>query len=110
MFVGCVAIRSIDSEEAMSSPGVVTFLTAKDIPGSNLTGPAVYDETVLADGMVIIATMGVYWIAFDGNRLTKQSFTSCTDEKMPDEALSQYCCWATIVQYLYFRCLNIYAV
>uniref|UniRef100_A0A3B3RQ69 Xanthine dehydrogenase/oxidase n=1 Tax=Paramormyrops kingsleyae TaxID=1676925 RepID=A0A3B3RQ69_9TELE len=45
-------ILSIDSEEAMSSPGVVTFLTAKDIPGSNQTGPAVYDETVLADGMV----------------------------------------------------------
>ncbi|XP_048831374.1 xanthine dehydrogenase/oxidase-like [Brienomyrus brachyistius] len=45
-------ILSIDSEEAMSSPGVVTFLTAKDIPGSNLTGHAVYDETVLADGMV----------------------------------------------------------
>ncbi|XP_061114412.1 xanthine dehydrogenase/oxidase [Conger conger] len=45
-------IQSIDETEALALPGVVTFLCAKDIPGSNVTGPAVYDETVFADEMV----------------------------------------------------------
>ncbi|XP_041703232.2 xanthine dehydrogenase/oxidase isoform X3 [Coregonus clupeaformis] len=45
-------ILSIDTSEAESMPGVVSCVFAKDIPGSNMTGPAVYDETVLADDMV----------------------------------------------------------
>uniref|UniRef100_A0A8C7F7Y5 Xanthine dehydrogenase n=1 Tax=Oncorhynchus kisutch TaxID=8019 RepID=A0A8C7F7Y5_ONCKI len=42
-------IQSIDTAEAESMPGVVTCVFAKDVPGSNMTGPIVYDETVLAD-------------------------------------------------------------
>uniref|UniRef100_A0A4W5JX12 Aldehyde oxidase/xanthine dehydrogenase a/b hammerhead domain-containing protein n=2 Tax=Hucho hucho TaxID=62062 RepID=A0A4W5JX12_9TELE len=45
-------IQSIDTSKAESMPGVVTFVFAKDIPGSNMTGPVVYDETVLADDTV----------------------------------------------------------
>ncbi|KAI4895470.1 hypothetical protein NFI96_023969, partial [Prochilodus magdalenae] len=45
-------IKSIETDDAMAVPGVVTFVSAKDIPGSNKTGPAVYDETVLADDKV----------------------------------------------------------
>uniref|UniRef100_A0A4W4HD86 xanthine dehydrogenase n=1 Tax=Electrophorus electricus TaxID=8005 RepID=A0A4W4HD86_ELEEL len=45
-------IKSIDTTDAMAVPGVVTFVCAKDIPGSNKTGPVVYDETVLADEKV----------------------------------------------------------
>ncbi|KAL0969405.1 hypothetical protein UPYG_G00227010 [Umbra pygmaea] len=45
-------ILSIDSSEAESMPGVVTCVFAKDIPGSNLTGPIFYDETVLAEDTV----------------------------------------------------------
>uniref|UniRef100_A0A673ZG51 Xanthine dehydrogenase n=1 Tax=Salmo trutta TaxID=8032 RepID=A0A673ZG51_SALTR len=41
-------IQSIDTSEAESMPGVVTCVFAKDIPGSNMTGPIIYDETVLA--------------------------------------------------------------
>uniref|UniRef100_A0A3P8YTY0 Xanthine dehydrogenase/oxidase n=1 Tax=Esox lucius TaxID=8010 RepID=A0A3P8YTY0_ESOLU len=40
-------ILSIDTSEADVMPGVVTCVLAKDIPGSNVTGPAFYDETVL---------------------------------------------------------------
>uniref|UniRef100_A0A8C2DYI8 Xanthine dehydrogenase n=1 Tax=Cyprinus carpio TaxID=7962 RepID=A0A8C2DYI8_CYPCA len=32
-------IKSIDTSDAMEVPGVVAFISAKDIPGSNLTGP-----------------------------------------------------------------------
>ncbi|RXN20664.1 xanthine dehydrogenase oxidase [Labeo rohita] len=45
-------IKSIDTSDAMAVPGVVAFVSAKDIPGSNMTGPAVYDETVFADDKV----------------------------------------------------------
>uniref|UniRef100_A0A6Q2WUR0 xanthine dehydrogenase n=1 Tax=Esox lucius TaxID=8010 RepID=A0A6Q2WUR0_ESOLU len=45
-------ILSIDTSEADVMPGVVTCVLAKDIPGSNVTGPAFYDETVLADHTV----------------------------------------------------------
>nr|XP_055027656.1 xanthine dehydrogenase/oxidase isoform X1 [Misgurnus anguillicaudatus] len=45
-------IKSIDTSEAMDIPGVVTFISAKDVKGSNMTGPAVYDETVFADNKV----------------------------------------------------------
>ncbi|CAK6983920.1 xanthine dehydrogenase/oxidase [Scomber scombrus] len=45
-------ILSIDTAAAQSMPGVVSFLFADDIPGSNATGPIAYDETVLADRQV----------------------------------------------------------
>uniref|UniRef100_A0A8C1NAR3 Xanthine dehydrogenase/oxidase n=1 Tax=Cyprinus carpio TaxID=7962 RepID=A0A8C1NAR3_CYPCA len=45
-------IKSIDTSDAMAVPGVVAFISAKDIPGSNMTGPVVYDETVFADDKV----------------------------------------------------------
>lgn len=45
-------ILSVDCSEARSLPGVVDFLFAEDVLGSNWTGPVVYDETVLAQGEV----------------------------------------------------------
>ncbi|XP_067420930.1 xanthine dehydrogenase/oxidase isoform X2 [Emydura macquarii macquarii] len=44
-------IISIDTTEAQSVPGFVCFISAKDIPGSNVTGIC-YDETVFADKTV----------------------------------------------------------
>uniref|UniRef100_A0A8C4GQJ5 Xanthine oxidase n=1 Tax=Dicentrarchus labrax TaxID=13489 RepID=A0A8C4GQJ5_DICLA len=40
-------ILSIDSSAAEQMPGVVCCVFADDIPGSNATGPIVYDETVI---------------------------------------------------------------
>ncbi|KAM3585325.1 uncharacterized protein V6R79_014495 [Siganus canaliculatus] len=45
-------ILSVDSSAAEAMPGVVCFLSAADVPGSNATGPIEYDETVFADGQV----------------------------------------------------------
>ncbi|XP_063040378.1 xanthine dehydrogenase/oxidase [Engraulis encrasicolus] len=45
-------IKSIDTTEASAIPGFVTFVSCKDIRGSNMTGPAVYDETVMAEDTV----------------------------------------------------------
>ncbi|XP_051780208.1 xanthine dehydrogenase/oxidase isoform X1 [Erpetoichthys calabaricus] len=45
-------ILSIDTTEALKLPGVVCFVSAKDISGSNATGPVFQDETVFADDEV----------------------------------------------------------
>ncbi|ROL53594.1 Xanthine dehydrogenase/oxidase [Anabarilius grahami] len=45
-------IKFIDTSDAIAVSGVVAFISAKDIPGSNMTGPVVYDETVFADDKV----------------------------------------------------------
>ncbi|KAM9382679.1 xanthine dehydrogenase/oxidase isoform 1-T1 [Phaethornis superciliosus] len=44
-------ILSIDASEAHSVPGFVCFVSAKDVPGSNITGIA-NDETVFAEDVV----------------------------------------------------------
>jgi xanthine dehydrogenase large subunit len=46
-------IVSVDLEAARAIPGVVALLTAKDIPGHNLIGPAVKDEPLLFDKVAL---------------------------------------------------------
>ncbi|XP_035686516.1 xanthine dehydrogenase/oxidase-like [Branchiostoma floridae] len=41
-------IVSIDPSEALKMPGVETFVSAEDVPGSNITGPVVKDEEAFA--------------------------------------------------------------
>ena len=45
-------IKSIDLKAALESHGIVTILTAKDIPGQNQIGGIFPDEPLLADGEV----------------------------------------------------------
>uniref|UniRef100_A0A8D0HBB7 Xanthine dehydrogenase/oxidase n=1 Tax=Sphenodon punctatus TaxID=8508 RepID=A0A8D0HBB7_SPHPU len=44
-------ITSVDTTEAQKVPGLVCFVSAKDVPGSNVTGLA-NDETIFADDIV----------------------------------------------------------
>lgn len=44
-------LSSVDASEAQSVPGFVCFVSAKDVPGSNVTGIA-NDETVFAKDVV----------------------------------------------------------
>ena len=45
-------IKSIDFQNALNSHGIVSILTAKDIPGENQIGGILPDEPLLADGEV----------------------------------------------------------
>ncbi len=45
-------IKSIDFNAALNSHGIVTILTAKDVPGQNQIGGIIPDEPLLADGEV----------------------------------------------------------
>jgi len=45
-------ITALDFQEALSQPGVVCVLTAKDVPGKNDVGAVRHDEPLFADGEV----------------------------------------------------------
>lgn len=45
-------IKSIDFEAALNSHGIVSIITAKDIPGENQIGGIIPDEPLLAEGEV----------------------------------------------------------
>lgn len=48
----CVSYRAVDPSDALSLPGVRTFINADDVPGSNSTGYYVCDEEIFATGEV----------------------------------------------------------
>lgn len=58
-------VRVLDVSAALRVPGVVTVLTAKDIPGTNDVGPVIHDEELLAServhflGQAIAVVVGV---------------------------------------------------
>ena len=55
-FAGAAArgpIRSVDLDAVRAVPGVVTVLTAEDIPGANDCSPAFGDDPILAEGEVL---------------------------------------------------------
>ena len=43
-------IKNLDLESALKSKGIVTILTAKDIPGENQIGGIIPDEPLFAEG------------------------------------------------------------
>jgi xanthine dehydrogenase large subunit len=45
-------VKSIDLTPVRDMPGVVTVLTASDIPGDNNCGPIAHDDPIFADGLV----------------------------------------------------------
>jgi xanthine dehydrogenase large subunit len=55
-------IRAIDVSAATAMPGVVTVLTAADIPGTNDIGPIVHDEPVLPADRVSFFGQVVAWV------------------------------------------------
>ena len=58
-------IKSIDYSQVESSPGIVTILTAKDIPGENNCGPVMKDDPILADGIVNFVGQPVFAVIAD---------------------------------------------
>jgi len=46
-------IRRIDASDALTMPGVVAFISAKDIPGENNIGPVYHDEELFASEYVV---------------------------------------------------------
>jgi aldehyde oxidoreductase len=45
-------IVAVDTSAARAMPGVIAVLTAQDVPGTNLHGPIIRDQPVLAEGKV----------------------------------------------------------
>ena len=58
-------IVSVDATEALALPGVHAILFAKDIPGSNLIGPIVHDEPLLAQDEVFFLGQAIALVIAD---------------------------------------------
>src|SRR5436305_8537945 len=53
-------IRGVDLTEVRNAPGVVTVVTAADIPGKNDVSPSFADEPVLAEDSVVFHGQPVF--------------------------------------------------
>jgi len=56
-------IVSMDLSAVRASPGVVTVLTAADIPGENDVSPVIHDDRLFADGEVICVGQSLFAVA-----------------------------------------------
>ncbi|MGD9493402.1 MAG: xanthine dehydrogenase molybdopterin binding subunit [Bacteroidales bacterium] len=66
-------IKSIETGNALSLPGVRCIITAKDIPGDNQMGPVFHDEPCLADGQVQCIGQAIALIAADTFEIAHQA-------------------------------------
>ncbi len=56
-------IRALNLDAVMKAPGVVSVITADDIPGANDFGPVVADDPILAPGLVQYAGQPIFAVA-----------------------------------------------
>ena len=66
-------IKSIDTKEAESLPGVVAVLTAKDVPGRNGFGAIIPDQPVICGDKVRFVGDGVALVAAETERAAQQA-------------------------------------
>ena len=66
-------IRGINLDAVRAAPGVVTVLTAQDIPGANKIGIITHDEPLLADGMVEHVGQPVFIVAATSHEAARKA-------------------------------------
>ncbi|CAC5385055.1 XDH [Mytilus coruscus] len=85
--VGNSKLKSMDPSKALNLPGVIKFITAKDIPGENNCYPNSMAEEVLCSGDVVYAGQALGIIVADdeetANRAAGQVEVTYSDQKQP---------------------------
>ena len=71
--VACGELRDVDISQALRMEGVVSVLTADDIPGQNQIGTVIQDEPLLAQGEVHFMGQPVALVAARSARLARQA-------------------------------------
>lgn len=66
-------IRSIDFSEALEIPGVIGFLTSKDIPGNKKWGPMAPEEEILASEETVFYGQLIGAIVASNNRIGREA-------------------------------------
>lgn len=67
------SIRALDVDALRAMPGVVSVLTAADIPGANDCGPVVHDDPVLARDTVYYLGQPVFAVVAADRRLARRA-------------------------------------
>ncbi|XP_063399739.1 xanthine dehydrogenase/oxidase-like [Mytilus trossulus] len=85
--IGNAKLKSMDPSKALNLPGVLKFITAKDIPGENNCFPNSMAEEVLCSGHVVYAGQALGIIVADdeetANRATGQVEVTYSDQMQP---------------------------
>jgi xanthine dehydrogenase large subunit len=78
-------IVSIDLAPVRASRGVVTVLTAADIPGTNDCGPIIHDDPILADGLVQYVGQPMFIVVADTHDNARRAarLAQVTYEELP---------------------------
>ncbi|MDP5238319.1 xanthine dehydrogenase molybdopterin binding subunit [Uliginosibacterium sp. 31-16] len=66
-------ILSMDLAPVLESPGVITALTARDIPAHNDCGPIVHDDPILADGLVQFMGQPIFLVVARSHEEARQA-------------------------------------
>lgn len=80
-------VLRIDTTAALASPGVVTVLTAADIPGENNSGSILHDEPVIASDRVSFHGQSVAWVVAQDEALARAAAARVVVEYQPLPAL-----------------------
>lgn len=80
-------IIKLEPTGAYDEPGVVTVLTAEDIPGENDSGPLVHDEVLIPQDEVVYWGQAVAWVVATSGDAARRGAERVKAEYEPQEAL-----------------------
>jgi len=66
-------ITKMNLDAVRSAPGVMSVLTAQDIPGSNDCGPVIHDDPILADGLVQFYGQPMFLVIADSHDAARRA-------------------------------------
>jgi len=80
-------ITTLDPSPALVLPGVVTVLTAADVPGTNDSGPVVQDEILLPTDEIFYWGQAVAWVVAEGEEAARLGAEAVVAEYQPLEPI-----------------------
>ena len=80
-------ITSFDLDAVNAAPGVVTVITAEDIPGKNDCGPIIADDPILADGLVQYLGQPIFAVVATSQTAARKAATLAAIDYQPLPAI-----------------------
>jgi len=105
--IACGVIRSINLDAVRTAPGVVSVLTADDLPGENDVSAAAHDEPLLSDGSIHYVGQPIFLVIADSHMAARKAARLAVIEydELPallsiDDAIEADSCFEEPLQFL----------